>query len=227
MRALEMQDKGHTHAEIAAAEGVARPTITKLLSRHNRKTFERLAREHASERGRQIRIINRTVREAMTAWEKSKRKGKSRKTTQDEAGAVVQVEKMTKGQCGDPRYLEAVRLGLAEIRRVMMMDRPEQSGDDVAAGSVAVTLALEKLSVMARKLNGDVEQPEPAAAGRYERDIGDDDDQDADADGQGGHGDQDQGGGQDRDQYRGQGQGQGGEPDRPNDQGFDPRRAWF
>lgn len=52
-------------------------------------------------------------------------------------------------QVGDPRFLETVQSGLAEIRRVLMMDRPEVA-DDVAAGSDAVTEALQRIEAMDR-----------------------------------------------------------------------------
>lgn len=125
-RALELQSRLWTHARIAADLGVHRTTVSRSLSRHNRRTLERMERRTAAAKGRQVDQLERMADEAFAGWERSQRDVEALKITSETVAGVrtERTETSIRGQAGDPSFLREAREILADVRKILGLDAP-------------------------------------------------------------------------------------------------------
>jgi hypothetical protein len=192
-KALDLEARLWTHARIADDLGIARETVTRYLSKHRHRVYDKLAGRHAAIRARQAAQLEHMADEAYQGWERSKLDAVTVKVTTggDQEGDTPKTERTTKSQAGDTSFLSEARALLAEVRKTLGIKDAVLTDDGwPAAGSDEVTAALEMLQRIEDKRRG--EQPKtPAESGDDDQD---DDDQDDDEDG----GRRGQGCGQDR-----------------------------
>jgi hypothetical protein len=165
-KAIDLEAQLWTHARIAEFLGVARETVTRHLSRHRQRLYEKLAARAAAARARQVAQLEYLADEAAQSWRATKR----------------------------PALLGEARNLLGEVRKVLGLRDPDpETGGWPAAGSDEVTAALEELQRIEDKRRG--EQPQTPADTRQDDDDGDDQDDDQDRGRRGQGGGQDKGGG--------------------------------
>lgn len=93
--------------------------------------LKRLSKLHAAEfkerilevRIQQTQQLGCIIREASSAWQSSKEDSYEQRTTEGGKDGTLQVN-VTKGQTGDPRYLELVRGAMKDIREIWGIDDP-------------------------------------------------------------------------------------------------------
>lgn len=114
-----------THRQIAAILKVSRSTVHDMIHRED----ERLAREFEQHilnvRIQHTAALRRIAAEASLAWERSKEDAVTIATKESDGEEETTTTK--KGQAGDPRYLEAIRGALKDIRDIWGVDlaKPE------------------------------------------------------------------------------------------------------
>lgn len=119
--AVEKQDR--THKQIADQYGISRGRVSQMIKRMREwkarqimPTIEQLQRKHEL-------LLYKVAEEAWTEWERSKKNAESLSEKTGLLG-TKETTTVTKGQCGDPRYLEQVRSALADIRKIRGADAP-------------------------------------------------------------------------------------------------------
>lgn len=138
-RALELQALGRTRSQIAGELKCDRKTVGRWLRRHNTRAWARLEKEAASEKFRQVEQLRLLAGEMIAAWFASKKSAVSVKRTSGGDGGP-RTEKTVKGQCGNPAFSAEARACLADIRRLLRIDKDDDP-DDSAAAAALVTLS--------------------------------------------------------------------------------------
>lgn len=125
-RALDMQRRCCTQAQIAVTLGVSRETICRALARHNRKVLERLEKRAAATKGQQIAQLEWAAEQAAAAWKRSLDDEETVKTVKGDDGdkKVDKTETTVKGQSGNPALIREIRGSLADIRKILGLDAP-------------------------------------------------------------------------------------------------------
>jgi hypothetical protein len=143
-RAVELQRKGWTHERISRDLGIARETVSRALSKHNRRVLARLVKRTEEEKACQLQRLEWAIEQASEAWERSKEDAESiTETTKTGLKAGSESSTKIEGQCGDPRLLKEFRGALADIRKILGLDqveaaeRPFSLPDLVAAAEAA------------------------------------------------------------------------------------------
>jgi hypothetical protein len=149
-KVIDLQLRKRTQYQIAEELGISRESVQRILSRYNKRLYERLITEHAAIRGQQVRQLEHMADEAMQAWERSKLDAETLKSTTDEAGRVTRTERTVKSQCGDVSFLSEVRAILAEVRKVLMMDDANDDGR-ISGTSDRVQEALRRIETFERE----------------------------------------------------------------------------
>jgi hypothetical protein len=186
-RILRLSDEGKTQVMISKEVGLSPVTVCRVLRKHDLRLYEQLAKSHAAERGRQLKLLHRMFRETWDEWERSKAPLIEHKASKPTVvfGAfgkpeTIRAECTEKTRTGDPAYIDQLLKILAQQREVLMMNKvaKRDEKENPGAGDHDVTRALEELEALERKIRG--EQPQtPGAAGGHD-DIDDDDDPEAD-----------------------------------------------
>lgn len=130
-RAIELQRKCWSHERIAAELGVHRVTISKQLSRHNRRMMAAMEKRAIATKARQLAQLEWMICEAVQGWERSKLAAEAEKVVEEaikmpdgstSPAVIVKTERTSKGQAGNPAYLETAAARMADIRKILGMD---------------------------------------------------------------------------------------------------------
>lgn len=127
--AWQLSSEGWTHQRIADQLVVDRSTVTKILQRVSSRFQGELRDTVLLEKMRQVEILHRIVDEAMQAWERSKGQEKSAtRREKEKSGGSKEIETTQHAEenTGDPRYLAEARAAMADIRKILGLDRPMQ-----------------------------------------------------------------------------------------------------
>lgn len=125
-RCLAYQRKGWTHERIAAELKVARETVSRALSKHNRRALAVMVKRAAAEKARQVAVLEWAIEQASLAWERSQQDAETLTEVSESGDApgkggnrsTMKIE----GQVGDPRYLRELARALADIRKILGLD---------------------------------------------------------------------------------------------------------
>jgi hypothetical protein len=135
--------KGLTETQIAdelAKQGLGQVTqqaVSKMLQRIEERMLKEMSARVKRMKVSQTAALQKVFRDAMAAWEESKRPQKSLTTKHGpsgengEPGKVKESLSVLKDQDGDPRYLEQARQALADIRKIWGVDEPTQTKNDI------------------------------------------------------------------------------------------------
>ena len=180
-RAWELKQQLWTDERIAAELGVDRSTVTKALQRVERRVLAHLEDSISQLKVRQTAQLEYLAAEAVSAWEASKRPAETTRTVieraetpaDDDARAgearkpevIVKTTLTVKGQSGDPRFLNAAREALADVRKLWGLDAPQRIELTKDAGSQLpdkLEEAFRRIYGYDRKANPTpIEGPEP------------------------------------------------------------------
>lgn len=148
-RVIEMYLQGFCQWQIAKELGVDRQTI--WLDLNAIMAEWKKDRIVNFERYRHIELekLNRLESEAFEAWEKSKLNAVSLKENVVEAGdgetgLVTASERTTKGQVGDPQFLEVMRKLSADRRKILGLDAPMKIAPTTPDGEEPYTMAIKE-----------------------------------------------------------------------------------
>lgn len=114
---LDLAMRGASHAEIGRAVGYSRQGVGKALARLSEAALRELTADVRHQKVMQTKRLEFLYREAVAAWERSKAPAEQ-KTVAKGGDDGERVTTQTKGQCGDPRHLEAARAALGDIAKV-------------------------------------------------------------------------------------------------------------
>ena len=137
IEALELAALGHTQQEIGQQIGRCRSAVGALLRRVDAKLVDQLQDTGAEIKARQTHHLEVVYREAMRAWRRSQLDGKQKKETVSTGDNKV--ERTTRGQYGDPRFLDQARGALADVRTIWGLDEATTRQRD--GGPVSIQVA--------------------------------------------------------------------------------------
>ena len=135
--------KGLTETQIAeelAKQGLGEVTqqaVSKMLCRVEERMLKETSGKVKRKKVRHEAALMKIYRDAMAAWEESKKPQKSLTTKQGpagengEPGKVKESQSVLRDQDGDPRYLDQARQALADIRKIWGVDEPAQTKNDI------------------------------------------------------------------------------------------------
>jgi len=121
IRALELAALGYRQRQIGEEIGLTPSAVGKMLQRTEKKLAQMLKEKGEQIKARQTFYLDAVYREAMTAWRDSQEDAETLKTTTGGDNGE-RVEKTSRGQSGDPRFLDQARGALADIRRIWGLD---------------------------------------------------------------------------------------------------------
>ncbi|MGH7174013.1 MAG: hypothetical protein ACRELG_27390 [Gemmataceae bacterium] len=167
--AFDLAVQGWTETEIAAElakQGLGEVTqqaVSKMLIRVEQRTAKEMSGRVKGVKVQQTAALRKIYRDAMAAWEESKKPQKSLTTKHGppgengEMGKVKESQSVLRDQDGDPRYLEQARQALADIRKIWGVDEPVHTKNEISGG-----MALE---IVEEIIDGDAQDPSdrPAA----------------------------------------------------------------
>jgi predicted transcriptional regulator len=114
--------EGHSQHEIARTLGISQPAVCQILRRADRRWLRDNADRVTRHKAEQTRKLEHVYREALHAWEQSKRqrtRRRHRKTDESATGAGgAMAEVIVDDAYGDPRCLEVARHALADLAKV-------------------------------------------------------------------------------------------------------------
>lgn len=147
-----LRRQGYTHERIAAELGLERSTVSKMLTRLTKRANTHLEEEIVEVKLAQIGQLQYIADEALQAWHKSKEAQKSvaKRTLNrpNRFGRGQPEEEMTiqtEDQDGNPRYLEAARGAMGDLRKLLGLDAPARS-EITGKGGGPVQLDVTKLT---------------------------------------------------------------------------------
>jgi hypothetical protein len=135
--------KGLSEAQIAEElvrqelGAVTQQAVSKMLRRVEERMLKEMTGRIKAMKVRQTAALQKIYRDAVAAWEESKKPQKSLTTKQGpagengEPGKVKESQSVLRDQDGDPRYLDQARQALADIRRIWGVDEPAQTKNDI------------------------------------------------------------------------------------------------
>lgn len=131
-RMVELERKCWSHERIAAEVGIHRVSVTRCLNRHNRKVLERLEARGAATKAKQVAQLEWMICEAVEGWERSKLNAESEKTVEEQIkdpqtgqvsdAVLIKTERASKGQAGNPTFIETAAARMAEVRKILGID---------------------------------------------------------------------------------------------------------
>jgi len=143
--ALDLAANGLSETEIAEEldkQGhgkVTQQAVSKMLIRIEKRQLAEMSERVKLMKVRQTASLRKVYRDAMAAWEESKKPQKSLTTKHGPSGEngqpgnVLESHSTLRDQDGDPRYLEQARQALADIRKIWGLDaakKHEVTGED-------------------------------------------------------------------------------------------------
>lgn len=134
VKALEMQARGATVAEIAFTLNVPMAQIEPIVREANTSRVPKSPEERYNEAGRHIAILERVTSEMLRAWEHSKEDVEVVTETvyegEDGSGNEVEIRRKTETKrspsVGNPQFIKELRATLKDIRRIAAIDAPPQ-----------------------------------------------------------------------------------------------------
>jgi hypothetical protein len=155
---------GHTHEQIAADEQVARPMISRIISRCVTRATAQLTTEAVETKVRQLAQVRKTIAECWAAWERSKL-AKARITrTKSAQGAPVGEAQSTEAQVGNVAYLRLAIEAMEREAKILGLDAPQKIRPTDPSGTMSYEL--KGLSVEALQARAEQLVASLAAAGR-------------------------------------------------------------
>jgi hypothetical protein len=113
-----------------------------MLKRVRKRVFAHVAEGVMAYAGEQHERLDYIINEAMDAWERSKLNAESEEVTTEETeieapsgfggsdsipATSKKTKRISKGQCGDPRYLEQARGAMADQRDIWGIEAPKRT----------------------------------------------------------------------------------------------------
>jgi hypothetical protein len=147
-KAIDLEAQLWTHARIAEDLGIARETVTRYLSKHRHRVYDKLAARHSAIRAKQAAQLEHMADEAYQGWERSKFDAVTVKVTTggEVEGDGPKTERTIKSRSGDNSYLSEARALLVEVRKTLgIKDSVLAETGWPAVGSDKVTAALETI----------------------------------------------------------------------------------
>lgn len=129
LRAMELRVLGWSQPQIAADLGITQAAVCKLLQRIETRLLRELAETVGRQKARQALRLEHLFAEAMRAWHESKAdstRRRQRKTQNGHGPGATVAELVVENQHGDPRYLDEARKALADARKLLGLDAPQQ-----------------------------------------------------------------------------------------------------
>jgi hypothetical protein len=102
----EMYLRGQTQWEIARQVGVNQAQVSRDLKVLRREWLGSALQDYDARKAQELAKIDQVEQEAWAAWKRSQEPVEIIKASTD--GNGKRVEKTTKGQCGDPRFLQVI-----------------------------------------------------------------------------------------------------------------------
>ena len=135
-RALDLQTKGFTQAQIAQQLAVHHKTVARHLGAYNRRLLRHLERTKAAITARHLTQLEWIASEALRQWERSQLPHEVVKTTDttarragdDTHTAPTKVQRTLAPPAANVAYLAEARAALAEVRKIL---RIAEHGDEV------------------------------------------------------------------------------------------------
>jgi len=127
--------KGDTQAAIAARLGVSRRTVRSDLKTVRESWLESSLRDFDMARAHELAKVQLIEREAWAAWDRSQQESVTTKVSQEEAEnrSKQRAEKVSRGQTGDPRFLQTVLMCVLKRCKLLGLDRPATSASPEGA----------------------------------------------------------------------------------------------
>lgn len=119
--------RGETQWEIARAFEVDQATISTDLKAIQQEWLAQAVLDRGEWTARELARIDEVERNAWTAWSRSQEDAQVLRAKM--RGQQSETEKVSKGQAGDPRYLEIVLKCVAKRCELLGLDAPKTSGD--------------------------------------------------------------------------------------------------
>ena len=125
----------HTYRELAKEFKLSKTVVGITFQKVNAWFVPQILADIKEEKARQVAELRNIFCEAMKAWDASKLDAVTRRVGDTAKGKIDVTE--TKGQCGDPKFLQVAINALRDIRRITGADaalRVEHSGSIRVAG---------------------------------------------------------------------------------------------
>lgn len=161
--------RGQTQWEIARAFEVDQATISRDLAAIQAEWLSQAVLDVGTVRARELARIDEVERQAWIAWLKSQENAEtSKERTRGPDGTQTVTEKVSKGQAGDPRYLEIVLKCVERRCKILGVDTSKPGTPDEPADTDARRNRLARLVDSLRErggVGGDRDAPDgPAPA---------------------------------------------------------------
>jgi predicted transcriptional regulator len=126
-RIWDLRLRGYTQMTIAVRLGVHQSCVCRTLRRVSTRVARQMHQEIAQRKAEQVAQLEHMAQEAMEAWERSKHAATvmQKQTVGGEDTIIAHVT----AEVGDPRFLQAAIAALADIRKVLDMDKVLLVGD--------------------------------------------------------------------------------------------------
>jgi predicted transcriptional regulator len=130
LRATELAILGWPQHRIATELGISQAAVSKILARVDRRVLRELAEKRERYKVQHLMRLEHQYAELMHAWQQSKTdttRRRQRKTQGGDGSTEGTVaELVVENQHGDARYMEGARRALADIRKILGLDAPQQ-----------------------------------------------------------------------------------------------------
>jgi len=144
-RAWELAQEGWSETRIALELGVDQSTISRYLTSLAKRTLTQLEDEVIRAKATQLRQLEHVIDEAFQAWRTSKTPEQtiSKRIVPgdiDEEGNRGEPQEIVttrvRGQTGDPRHLRTALDAMADVRKLLGLDKSEVSQEMLTMGDV-------------------------------------------------------------------------------------------
>jgi DNA-binding CsgD family transcriptional regulator len=128
---------GHTHEQIAADEQVARPMISRIISRCVTRATAQLTTEAVETKVRQLALVRKIIAECCAAWDRSKL-AKARITRKKSGhGEPAGEAHSTEAQVGTVAYLRLAIDAMEREAKILGLDAPQKVAPTDPSGTRA------------------------------------------------------------------------------------------
>lgn len=139
---------GHTQAQIAADEQVARPMISRILARCVKRATEEMTTEARETTVRQLAQARKIMAESWAAWERSKL-AKARITRKKGGqGEPTGEAQSTEAQVGNVAYLRLAMEAMEREAKLLGLDAPQKHTPTDPSGTTPYALTGESLETL-------------------------------------------------------------------------------
>jgi hypothetical protein len=164
LRALHVMEQvlqGRPQAEIAAALGISQPAVSKIVRRIEEQLLADVAWKIERQRARQSLRLEFLYGESIRAWLASQQESLRRRQRKTDGGpgtGSTIAELVSENRHGDPRYFDAARNALADLRTLWGLNAPDQLSIEASAPFASMTdTALEAQLALQERLLHPVE----------------------------------------------------------------------